>query len=99
MAKDLFSGAIYESFTSPFVFSTQLNTIITNLGLFREEHHAVNTIALEKITDVKNLVAKENSPYSQSDWSSAKRPDFSNSLYQMKFFGILNSITSLDLQQ
>lgn len=80
MAKDLFSGAIYESFTSPFVFSTQLNTIITNLGLFREEHHAVNTIALEKITDVKNLVAKENSPYSQSDWSSAKRPDFSNSL-------------------
>ena len=60
MAKDLFSGAIYESFTSPFVFSTQLNTIITNLGLFREEHHAVNTIALEKITDVKNLVAKEN---------------------------------------
>lgn len=48
MAKDLFSGAIYESFTSPFVFSTQLNTIITNLGLFREEHHAVNTIALEK---------------------------------------------------
>ncbi|MDA8480487.1 major capsid protein [Citrobacter sp. Awk 4] len=99
MAKDLFSGAIFDSFSSPFTFSTQLNTIITNLGLFREEHHAVNTIALEKITDVKNLVAKENSPYAQSDWSSAQRPEFTNALYQMKFFGILNSVTSLDLQQ
>lgn len=57
MAKDLFSGVVYDSFTSPFTFSTQLNTIISNLGLFRQENHTVNTIALEQITDVKNLVA------------------------------------------
>ena len=99
MAKDLFSGVVYDSFTIPFTFSTQLNTIIYNLGLFRQENHTVNTIALEQITDVKNLVAKENSPYAQSDWNSAQRPTFTNALYQMKYFATLNSVTSLDLQQ
>lgn len=99
MSKDLFSGVVYDSFTSPFTFSTQLNRIISNLGLFRQESHNVNLIALEKITDVKNLVAKENSPYAQSDWNSAQRPEFSNALYQLKYHGILNSVTSLDLQQ
>ena len=99
MAKDLFSGVVYDSFTSPFTFSTQLNTIISNLGLFRQENHTVNTIALEQITDVKNLVAKENSPYAQSDWNSAQRPTFTNALYQMIYFATLNSVTSLDLQQ
>lgn len=99
MSKDLFSGVVYDSFTSPFTFSTQLNRIISNLGLFRQESHNVNLIALEKITDVKNLVAKENSLYAQSDWNSAQRPEFSNALYQLKYHGILNSVTSLDLQQ
>ena len=80
MSKDLLSGVVYDSFTSPFTFSTQLNRIISNLGLFRQESHNVNLISLEKITDVKNLVAKENSPYSQSDWNSAQRPEFTNSV-------------------
>jgi hypothetical protein len=60
------------------LFSTQLNQIVTNLGLFRVEHHDVNSIALEKITDVKNLVAPEKMPYAQSDWNSAERPEFTN---------------------
>ena len=48
---DLFSGNMYD-FASPFTFSTQLNQIVTNLGLFKIENHDVNSIALEKITDV-----------------------------------------------
>jgi hypothetical protein len=58
---DLFSGNMYD-FASPFTFSTQLNQIVTNLGLFKIENHDVNSIALEKITDVKNLVAPEKMP-------------------------------------
>lgn len=42
MAKDLFSGVVYDSFTTPFTFSNQLNTIISNLGLFRQENHTVH---------------------------------------------------------
>lgn len=40
---DLFSGNMYD-FASPFTFSTQLNRIIQNLGIFREEYHDVNSI-------------------------------------------------------
>ncbi|MDT9766175.1 hypothetical protein RUW41_15645 [Klebsiella quasipneumoniae] len=95
---DLFSGNMYD-FASPFTFSTQLNQIVTNLGLFRQENHTVNSIALEKITDVKNLVAPEKMPYAQSDWNSAERPEFTNSLYQLKYTNSLNSVSSLDLAQ
>ena len=95
---DLFSGNMYD-FASPFTFSTQLNQIVTNLGLFRVEHHEVNSIALEKITDVKNLVAPEKMPYAQSDWNSAERPEFTNALYQLKYTNSLNSVTSRDLEQ
>lgn len=95
---DLFSGNMYD-FASPFTFSTQLNQIVTNLGLFKIENHDVNSIALEKITDVKNLVAPEKMPYAQSDWNSAERPEFTNALYQLKYTNSLNSVTSRDLEQ
>lgn len=95
---DIFSGNMYD-FASPFTYTQQLNRIITNLGLFREEYHDVNSIALEKITDIKNLVAPEKMPHAQSDWNSAERPTFSNSLFQMKYTNSLNSVTSRDLEQ
>lgn len=95
---DIFSGNMYD-FASPFSFSTQLNRIISNLNLFSFEHHDVNSIALEKITDIKNLVAPEKMPYAQSDWNSAERPEYSNALYQLKYTNSLNSVTSRDLEQ
>jgi hypothetical protein len=54
-----------------------------------------NSIALEKITDVKNLVAPEKMPYAQSDWNSAERPEFTNVLYQLKYTNSLNSVSAL----
>lgn len=98
MYADLFSGNMLD-FSSPFVFSTQLNQIVTNLNLFKFEHHDVNSIALDKITDVKNLVAPEKHPYAQSDWNSAERPEYSSFLYQLKYTNSLNSVTSRDLEQ
>lgn len=95
---DLFSGSMYD-FSSPFSFSAQLNAIVSNLGLFRIENHDVNSIALEKITDIKNLVAPEKMPYAQSDWNSADRPEYSNALYQLKYTNSLNSVTSRDLEK
>lgn len=95
---DIFSAGRYD-FASPFEFSTQLNQIITNLGLFALENHSVNSIALDKLTDVKNLVAPEKSPYAASDWNSAERPDFSTSLYQLKYTNSINSVTSRDIEQ
>ncbi|HID4129764.1 TPA: major capsid protein [Pluralibacter gergoviae] len=95
---DLFSGSMYD-FASPFTFSTQLNQIVTNLGIFRQENHTVNSIALEKITDVKNLVAPEKMPYAQSDWNSAERPEYSNANYQLKYTNSLNSVSNRDLEQ
>ncbi|HDC4371073.1 major capsid protein [Enterobacter cloacae] len=95
---DLFSGNMYD-FASPFTFSTQLNRIIQNLGIFREEYHDVNSIALEKITDVKNLVAPEKMPHAQSDWNSAERPEYTSALYQLKYTNSLNTVSSRDLEQ
>jgi hypothetical protein len=94
---DLFSGNMYD-FASPFTFSTQLNQIVTNLGLFKIENHDVNSIALEKITDVKNLVAPEKMPYAQQigtvqNVQNLPMPSISlNTL-------TLNSVTSRDLEQ
>lgn len=95
---DIFSGRDFD-FASPFEYSNQLNQIISNLGIFRQENNTVNSIALDKITDVKNLVAKEKSPYAQSDWNSAELQDFSSYLYQLKYTNSLNSVTSRDLEQ
>ena len=61
MAYRYFSGNMYD-FASPFTFSTQINQIVSNLSLFKIEHHSVNSIALDKITDIKNLVAPERCP-------------------------------------
>jgi len=61
----LISESAWEEMTC--LFAPSLNQIVTNLGLFKIENHDVNSIALEKITDVKNLVAPEKMPYAQSD--------------------------------
>lgn len=45
---DIFSGNMYD-FASPFTFSTQINQIVSNLSLFKIEHHSVNSIALGKV--------------------------------------------------
>ncbi|EPY4962977.1 major capsid protein E [Klebsiella pneumoniae] len=95
---DIFSGNMYD-FASPFTFSTQINQIISNLSLFKVEHHSVNSIALDKITDIKNLVAPEKMPYAHSDWNSASRPEYSSVLYQQKYTNSLNEVSSRDLEQ
>ncbi|MGH5445996.1 major capsid protein, partial [Klebsiella pneumoniae] len=95
---DIFSGNMYD-FASPFTFSTQINQIISNLSLFKVEHHSVNSIALDKITDVKNLVAPDKMPYALSVWNSASRPEYSSVLYQQKYTNSLNEVSSRDLEQ
>jgi hypothetical protein len=44
---DLFSGNMYD-FASPFTFSTQLNQIVTNLGLFKIEITTLTQSLLRK---------------------------------------------------
>ncbi|KJP43144.1 hypothetical protein SR70_06635 [Klebsiella aerogenes] len=95
---EIFSGKMYD-FASPFEYSTQLNRLITNLGLFTEQPHATNRIAIDKIMIAGDYFAPEKSMYAQSDWNSASRPTFGTELYDMVYTNSINSVTSLDLEQ
>ncbi len=90
---------VNASVATPFAYENSLNTLITNLGIFDVQHHAVNSILLTDIVDQFVQVAGETSPYAQSDWNASKRQEWSNALYQMKHVGSINSVTYRDLEQ
>ncbi|ENL7622773.1 major capsid protein E [Enterobacter hormaechei] len=95
---DLFSGKMYD-FASPFEISVAPNNVISNLNLFKIEHHQLNRIAIDTSIISDNLTAPEQPAYAQSAWGTARRPEFSTQLYGLRYVNSLNSVTSRDLEQ
>ncbi|WP_182058017.1 major capsid protein [Pantoea sp. ME81] len=95
---DLFSGSEYQ-FASPFEFDNSTNKIITGLNIFKQENHTANKIALDRILDVKQLIALERAPHVHSDWGSAERPEFSSFLYELKYANSINGVSDRELEE
>lgn len=69
---DLFSGKMYD-FASPFEISVAPNNVISNLNLFKIEHHQLNRIAIDTSIISDNLTAPEQPAYAQSARGTARR--------------------------